>query len=255
MPPPARRRARTVLAAFGLAAGMLLTGCGATDTGTASSGFVTSGDCPQERSLVRRALDRSTLRVDVSGDGVLDTVAVASDPSAPKGCRGFVGVRVAGGSTYSNHLFRLAVPVKGLPARVEGLPDLGAAPGAEVVVDTRAAADALLAQMFTLAGDRLRVVRVPPFDDGTFIVEGAGVVYPQGTACTADGLLVHSEAALTKDGERYRVTRRTFEMRGDRLQPTAPTVETATVEAKRLLVRFPEFGRPHWAACTGEVER
>ncbi len=256
------RRLRSLLVAAALvASGTALGACGSTDTGTgtpsgaSTAEFVTSGDCPREKALVRRALARSTVRVDVSGDGVEDRVAVASDASAEQGCRGFVGVRVAGGSTYSTHLFRLAVPLKGLPARIMATPRLGDRAGAQIVVDTRAAADALLGQMFTLTGSGLRVVRVPPFRDGTFIVEGGGVVYPQGTACTADGLLVHSEAALSKDGERYRVTRRTYELLPGGLRVGDPVVQTATVRSGRLVDRFPEFGRGHWSACGGAVTR
>jgi hypothetical protein len=254
------RRLRSLLVAAALvASGTALGACGSTDTGApggaSTAPFVTSGDCPREKALVRRALARSTVRVDVSGDGVEDRVAVASDASAEQGCRGFVGVRVAGGSTYSTHLFRLAVPLKGLPARIMATPHLGDGAGAQIVVDTRAAADALLGQMFTLTGSGLRVVRVPPFRDGTFIVEGGGVVYPQGTACTTDGRLVHSEAALSKDGKRYRVTRRTYELLSDGLRVGDPEVKTGAVATRSLVQRFPEFGRPHWSACDGQVSR
>jgi hypothetical protein len=236
---------------------VMLSACGSTDTTTGSTPTpsVTSGDCPRERTLVRRALERSTLRVDVNGDGVEDRVGVASDPFAEQGCRGFVGVQVAGGATYSTHLFRLAVPLKGLPARVVATPELGDSPGAEIVVDTSAAVDALLAQMFTLTDSGLQVVQVPPFRDGTFIVEGGGVVHPQGTACTSDGRLVHSEADLSKDGDRYRVTRRTYELLPDGLRMGDPVLETGTVVTADLVERFPEFGRSHWSACGGDLDR
>jgi hypothetical protein len=247
-------RPKILLATGALLAGALtLPACGPASVQTAS--FVTSGDCAREQALVRRALDRSTLRVDVGGDGRLDKVAVASDPGAAKPCRAFVGVRVRGGSTYSTHLFPGAVPVKGLRARIVGLPRLGDAPGAQVVVDTAAAVDSVLGQMFTLAGGALRPVRVPGFGDGTFIIEGGGVVYPSGASCTSDGRLVLSEAAQSKDGERYRVTRRTYDAHGARVRLTDPVVKRATVPVDRLVVRFPEFAGPHWKACTGTVRR
>jgi hypothetical protein len=214
---------------------------------------VVSGDCPREAAVVRRALDRSPLRADVDGDGRLDTVAVASRPRAEEPCRGLVAVRLSGGSTYSNHLFPRAVPIAGLEARITGLPRLGDRPGAEIVVDTRAAADALLAQMFTLADGALRRVAVPVSDDGTFIVEGGGVIYPHGAGCTSDGRIRFSQAAQTRDGTRFRVVRRTYRPSGDRLRLTDPVTERATVPVGALLARFPEFGRPHWAACTGRV--
>lgn len=218
------------------------------------TGVVASGECPREKAVVRRALDRSSLQVDVDGDGRLDTVAVASQPDAPKPCRAFVGVRVKGGSTYSAHLIARAAPLKGLEARIVGLPRLGDDAGAEIVVDTRAAVDSLLAQMFALTDQGLREVGVPGFEDGTFIVEGGGVVYPHGAACTADGQLVLSRAAQTTDGRRFRVSRRTFEVE-DSLRLVRPTRELRTVPLDDLLDRFPEFGRPHWTACTGTVRR
>jgi hypothetical protein len=250
--------------AAALACVLLLTSCGQGDqeveqgSGQASApapGVVTSGQCEREETLVRRALDRSSLRVDVDGDGRLDEVAVASDPGADEPCRGFVGVRIQGGSTYSTHLFARAVPIEGLPARVDGLPDLGDEPGAAIVVDTRAAVDAVLGQMFTLTGGRLQRVEVPGSEDGTFIVEGGGVIYPHGAGCTADGRLVLTEAAQTRDGNAYRVTRRTYEVLGDGLRVGDVEVERETVPVDELVTRFPEFTRPHWEECTGAVRR
>jgi len=248
-------RLTTLLAsAVLLAGGPALTACGSTETTTAA--FYSSGDCAAERSLVRRALDRSTLRVDVDGDGRLDEVAVATDHDAGKRCRAFVGVRVEDGSTYSTHLHPGAVPpIEGLRARVVGLPDLGDAPGAQIVVDTRAAVDSVLAQMFTLTADGLRRVHVPVFEDGTFIVGGGGVVYPYAAACTRDGRMVLSTAEQSEDGERFRVTRRTYEVSGPRLRFSDPEVEGATVPVDELAGRFPEFAGAHWRACTGEVRR
>lgn len=242
-------RLKRVLAAGALlAGGTLFPACGSTVT---TAGVVTSGDCPREQVLVGRALDRSTLRVDVNGDGRLDRVAAASDPGAPKPCRGFVGVRVQGGSTYSTHLIPEAVPIKGLRAQIVGLPHLGDAPGAEIVVDTKAAVDSLLAQMFTLSGGALRAVSFPGFQDDTFIVEGGGVIYPYGAACTASGNLVLSQAAQTRDGKQYHVTRRTYDVRGDAIRLVDPVVTRVTVPVNRLLDQFPEFGRQHWKACSG----
>ena len=246
-------RLKSVLAAGALVAGaMTLPSCGST---LQTTSFVTSDDCPREQALVGRALDRSRLRVDVSGDGRLDKVAVASDAGAAKPCRGFVGVRVRGGSTYSTHLIPNAVPIKGLRARIVGLPQLGNRPGAQIVVDTRAAVDSVLAQMFALADGALRPVRVPEFKDGTFIVEGGGVVYPHGAGCTTDRRMVLSQASQTKDGKRFHVSRRTYEVRGKRVRFSKPEVERTTVPVNQLVNRFPEFTGPHWKACTGTVRR
>lgn len=254
-------RLRNVLATGALVVSVVaLSGCGETTQRTEpapeqTDEVVTSGDCPGEQAVVRRALDRSGLRVDVSGDGRLDEVAVASVPDAEEPCRGFVAVRVKGGSTYSTHLFERAVPIKGLPAKIIGLPELGGRPGAQIVVDTRAAVDAVLGQMFTLADGRLRVVAMPGVDDGTFIVEGGGVIYPHAAACTAEGQLVLSEAAQTRDGKRFRVTRRTYDVTGEPIRLVDPVKEKATVALDELVSSFPEFDDPHWKACEGTVRR
>lgn len=215
--------------------------------------FVTSGDCADEQRVVAQALDRSHLTADVNGDGRPDTVAVASQPGAAKPCRAFVGVRVAGGSTYSTHLVPNAVPVEGLRARVIGLPRLGGRRPAEIVVDTAGAVDAVLAQLFALGGGRLYAVpvRVPGFSGGTFIVTGGGVMFPQGAGCTADGRMVLSAAAQSADGTSFRVTRRTYQVRGQPLRLVAPVVERATVPVDQLTARFPEFAGEHWTACSG----
>lgn len=244
-------RVKSVLTAAALVAGaMALPACGPTSQTTE---FVTSGDCSREQAVVRRALDRSRVRADVSGDGRLDKVAVASEPQAAEPCRAFVGVRVQGGSTYSTHLFPGAVPLKGLRAQIVGLPHLGHRPGSQVVVDTKAAVDSLLAQMFTLVDEGLRPVHVPGFKQRTFIVEGGGVVYPHGAGCTADGRMILSMAAQTRDGREYRVTRRTYGIQGERIRLTKPVLERATVPVDQLVKRFPEFTDPHWKACTGTV--
>jgi hypothetical protein len=243
---------------------LLLTSCGQGDpeveqgseqVGAPAPGVVTSGQCEREETLVRRALDRSSIRADVDGDGRLDEVAVASDPGADEPCRGFVGVRIQGGPTYSTHLFARAVPFEGLPARIDGLPDLGDEPGAQIVVDTRAAVDAVLGQMFTLTGGRLQPVEVPGSEGGTFIVEGGGVIYPHGAGCTTDGRLVLTEAAQTRDGKNYRVTRRTYEVHGDGRRFGDAEVEREAVPVDELVNRFPEFARPHWEDCAATSPR
>lgn len=237
-----------VTASIGMVGLVAASGCGTTVQPRAQvSG---SPECPHQQAVVRRALERSHLRVDVTGDGRPDTVAAASDPGAPKPCRGFVGVRVDGGGTYSTHLIPAAVPMKGIRARVVGVPHLGRRPGADIVVDTGAAVDAVLAQMFTFSGGRLRALHVPDQPDGSFIVEGGGLIYPRGAGCTADGRLILSQAAQTNDGKRFRVTHRTYALRPGGLRFASPVVTKATVPVNRLGARFPEFVGPHWASCS-----
>ncbi|QWZ10027.1 hypothetical protein KRR39_10000 [Nocardioides panacis] len=187
--------------------------------------------------------------MDVTGDGRPDRVAAASDPGAAKPCRGFVGVRASGGGTYFVHLIPAAVPIKGIRARIVGAPRLGQRPGAEIVVDTGAAVDAVLAQMFTFSHGRLRAVRVPDQPDGSFIVEGGGLIYPRGAGCTSAGRLLLSRAAQTADRKHFRVVRRTYGLAPDGLRLTALAAKQDTVPLRRLGERFPEFVGPHWTAC------
>lgn len=250
-------RPKILLRAGALLAGVLtVAACGpAVQTTSQASDqaarFVVSGTCHREQALVRRALDRSDIRADVNGDGRLDRVAVAWDFGAAKPCRAFVGVRVKGGTTYSTHLIPQAAPIRGLRPEIVGLPRLGSGHRAEIVVDTKAAVDAQVAQLFTLAGGRLQAVAVPGYPDRAFIVEGGGVIYPRGAGCTVDRRVVLSSAEQTRDGKSYRVTRRTYEVRGEQLRLVTPVVERATVPVGLLLKRFPEFGGPHWTACGG----
>jgi hypothetical protein len=228
---------------------LVAAGCGAESDPTAQ--VADRPQCPHQQAVVAGALHRSHLQVDVSGDGKPDTVAAASDPGAAKPCRGFVAVRTFGGGVHAAHLIPNAVPIRSIRARIIGVPRLGDRAGADIVVDTGAAADAVLAQLFTFTGGRLRAVHVPGQPNGSFIVVGGGVVFPRGAGCTRDGRLIVSHAAQTADHHSFRVTRRTYPLRPDGLGFTQPDVTRATVPMNQLGVRFPEFVGPHWRACSG----
>lgn len=219
-----------------------------------ASPVVTSGDCPGEARLVRRALAHSTLRVDVGGDARLDTVAVRTDHSAGRRCRVLVGVQVRGGRTYSTHLAPSAVPRQGFRARIVALPILGNARGAEIAVDTRFLADATLAQLVTLTGHGLERVAVPGRRDGNVVVDGGGTTHPQGADCTRRGALILSRAA-ERAGGRFRVVSRTYPARSEPLRFLRPRVRRAVVPVGRLDSHFPEFVAPNFGACTGWVRR
>lgn len=205
--------------------------------------------CAAQREVVLRSLDRSHLRVDVTGDGKPDTVAVASDAGAAKPCRGLVAVRTHG-TVYSAHLIPAAVPVKGFRAGIVGLPRLGRHPGVTLVVDTRAMVDAELAQLFTYSDGRLRAVRVPGRQDGSFIVEGGGVMFPHAARCTASGGFVVSEAAQVQHGRRFQVTRRVYRLDRAGARLSALAAQEASVPSSQLGRRFPEFAGTHWQSCT-----
>lgn len=233
-----------------LAAAALLAGCGTATTPNITRARPPAVQCPGQQAAVMRALARSTTHADVTGDGRADTVAAISAPGAAKPCRGIVAVRVAGDGVLSRHLIPAAVPIRGIRARLVGFPYLGDRPGAEIVVDTGAAADAVLAQMFTVVDGRLRAMRVPDQPDGSFIMVGGGVVVPRGAGCTPGGRLVLVRAAQTLDGKHFRVVRRTFSVAADGVRFTRRSVTRATVPVKQLASRFPEFAGAHWQACT-----
>jgi hypothetical protein len=218
---------------------------------TAASAYTlhTSTDCPAEERLARRALAKTDVRVDVDGDGRRDKVAVITDGNAAPACRAFVAVRVRGGDGYSNALDRSAVPPPGVNARLEALPDLGNDPGSEIVIDTRAKVDGILSQLFTLTADGLTRVPMPAFEDGNFYVEGAGVTYPRGASCSGKGAMILSMATALDHG-RYEVTRHVYPVKGDALRLTGPRMSVARVPGERLVDEFPEFGAPHFTACS-----
>jgi hypothetical protein len=209
----------------------------------------TGTDCPAEERLARRALARTGVRVDVDGDGRRDRVAVITNPGAGPSCRVFVAVKVRGGDGYSDALDSSAVPPRGVNARIEAFPDLGNDPGAEIVVDTRAKVDGIFAQLFTLTTDGLTRVQMPAFEDGNFYVEGAGVTYPRAASCTGKGAMILSMATAL-DHDRYEVTRHVYPVKGDALGLTGPRMSVATVHGERLVAEFPEFGAPHFTACS-----
>jgi len=212
---------------------------------------VTGSTCARESALVGAALRRDEgVPADVDGDGAPDRVVVAADEHGEPGCRAFVGVRTATGTTYSTAMgdvFGRRLPP--FPPEVIGVPVLGRGTGAEIVVDTHARADGALAQLFTLTDAGLVQVMVPGGEDGTFLVEGGGISAPQGAGCRADGTLVVSGAAI--HGQSFDVTQRSYSLTGDRLSETGST--TRKVPGNDLAKQFPEFLGPHFKACGGEV--
>ena len=236
-----------------LAAGLLLVGVtGLSGCGTGArprAEVVVPSPCAGQREVVLRALDQSPLHVDVTGDGKPDTVAAVSDATAPKPCRGLVAVRTDG-AVHIAHLIPAAVPIEGVSARVVGVPRLGRHRGAAIVVDTGAAVDAVLAQLFTFTNRGLHPVNVPGEPDGSFIVEGGGLMFPHAARCTGNGRLVVSQAMQTQDGRRFKVTRRVYELDRAGLRLSLLAVQRATVPLRRLGSRFPEFAGDHWQACT-----
>lgn len=215
---------------------------------TPSSDVQTSTDCRAEERLARRGVRHPDARVDVDGDKRRDRVAVVTDIDARRACRVFVVVKVRGGDAYSAALDRSAVPHRGVRAKLAALPDLGDDAGAEIVVDSRKKTDGILAQLFTLTRDGLERVPMPAFEDGNFYVEGGGVTYPRGASCNARGAMILSMAVL--DHGRYEVTRHVYPVRGDQLRLTGPRIKVAHIAGDRLVERFPEFGSPHFTACS-----
>lgn len=213
---------------------------------------VTGSTCPHEGALAGAALRREEgVPADVDGDGAPDRVVVAVDDHGAPGCRAFVGVRTASGSTYSTAMAAFSARPLPFPPDVIGVPVLGKGTGAEIVVDTHARADGALAQLFTLTDGGLVRVPVPGGEDSGFLVEGGGISAPHGAGCRADGTLVLSEAQI--HGQSFDVTQRSYSLTGDRLSESGST--TKQVPANDLAKRFPEFLSPHFTACDGQVQR
>ena len=217
--------------------------------------ILTGTKCAGEARLVKAALDSDWQPADVDGDGRLDRVAVATDHSAGRACRAFVGLRTAAGTTYATALDRTAVPPRGVAAEVIGVPDLGMDGRAEIVVDTHRLADSALSQLFTLANAGLVRVHAPAFEDGTLVVEGGGVTYPRGAGCTGRGALVLSMALL--HGDTYEVARHVYPVvnpaNGGPLRLGDPRITSVDVPAGQLADRFWEFVSPHFQRCGGEL--
>lgn len=215
---------------------------------------VTGTSCPHEEQAVDRALRRDFLTADVDGDGAPDRVAGVFDEGARPGCRAFVAVRTANGSTYSAAVAASPGVVSGPPfgPDVIGLPRLGAGPAQWIVVDTHARADGAWARLYTLTSEGLVLVEVPGSPDGGFYVEGGGVTAPQGADCTASGGLVVSSAQAR--GTAFEVTRRVFPV-GEDGTLGQPQTSRRQVVGSRLVARYPEFGSGHFSACGGAVPR
>lgn len=213
---------------------------------------VTDGSCAKTTALVDRALRQGGVPADVDGDGATDQVVIAVDKNGEPGCRTFLGVRTAAGTTYSTAMPDATPEPLPFPAEVIGVPQLGDAPGAEIVVDTHARADGAYAQLYTLTDSGLRLVSVPGTEDDSFLVEGGGVTAPYGAGCRSNGDLLLSNAAAR--GRDFEVTQRVYSLRGDRLVEMQPP-STSEVSGNDLIRQFPEFASPHFAACDGAVRR
>ncbi|MDQ1602979.1 MAG: hypothetical protein QOE01_824 [Actinomycetota bacterium] len=210
---------------------------------------VASGQCPNGVGVALTAVEGAAGRADIDGDGVPDTVALGRDSSAAPQCSWFVVVQTAGDTVYSAPFDRSALPPHGFPPRIVAFPMLGHDAGAEVVVDTRAGADATVAQLFTFAGGKLVHVADPTSRDGNLILDGGGVNYPRATGCTADGLLTEISAASTGRAT-FAVTESRLVLSGERLREVRHHV-TRHVPGKQLVARFPALRGYDFGPCTG----
>jgi hypothetical protein len=211
----------------------------------------TPGGCANEAAIASapNLLRPGSLRGDVDGDGKPDTVRIALDPSGANGCRAFVVVRLARGSTLTAPIPQWE-PTPVLPApHLNSLARIDSVPGDEVVIDVAAGASTQFEGVYTYSAPGLAPVTATgtPFD-GLFAY-GGSVGHLDGEACTPRGSIVISGA--TERGVspvRYKVVRRFFRP-GAGVLIYRPSRTQRKVLRLRTLQRLPEFSGAPFAGC------
>ena len=216
-----------------------------------------AADCSNEVSVAADpARQLGTSRAaDVDGDGVIDTVALASDPAGPEGCTTFV-VADLGDSVVAEPVWE-AGPEGGLPQpRLHGLTDIDGRPGNEILVDEAAGASTQFVGAFVVVdGDLERVtIEGGVGEDGDGLDDlfpfGSSVGHIEAVDCVGEQVVVSTATPSSDQNEQangiYEVERRFYEFDGATLE----TVETERVEAPvDRLNDFPEFGSAPFASC------
>jgi hypothetical protein len=194
-----------------------------------------------------------SLRGDVDGDGLPDTVRIAVDPAGGVGCQAFVVLQTASGARTAARTAAAisqweSTPV--LPApHLRSLAQIDAVPGGEIVIDVAAGASTQFEGVYTLSqGDLVSLtVKGAPFS-GLFAY-GGSVGHLDGEACSQGGEVVVSSATFKgPSGTRYKVVRRFF-------RPAVGALQYIRGRTQRQLVRLsqlpglPEFSGPPFAGC------
>jgi hypothetical protein len=197
---------------------------------------------PAQASL----LGPGSLRGDVDGDGVPDTVRIAIDPRGPAGCRAFVVVTTAAGATAAAISQWESTPA--LPApHLNSLVRIDAAGGDEIVVDVTAGASTQFEGVYTYSEGKVVPLRVSGFPFTGLFPYGGSVGHLDGEACTS-GMVVVSSAVASGPGLRYAVVRRFFHP-GDGDLVLAGSLTEHRVLRPPSLTGLPEFSGAPFAGC------
>jgi hypothetical protein len=209
------------------------------------------GGCANQAAIAStpNLLRPGSLRGDVDGDGTADTVRIALDPSGATGCRAFVVVRLAGGSTVTAPIPQWE-PTPVLPApHLNSLARIDSVPGDEVVIDVAAGASTQFEGVYTYSAPGLTPVTATGTPFNGLFAYGGSVGHLDGEACTRRGTVVISGA--TERGVspvRYKVVRRFFRP-GAGVLIYRPSLTQRKVLRLRKLQRLPEFFGAPFAGC------
>ena len=219
-----------------------------------------SEDCSNEAAIAADPARQvgTSLRADLDGDGVEDTLRLAADPAGPEGCSNFVVAELGAGDVVSAPVWEIG-PEGGLPEpQIHGVADLDGRPGAEIIVDEAAGASTQFVGAFMVVdGDLERITVRGGLDSAT----GAGIedLFPYGGSaghieavdCAGDGRVVVSTGAPSSDQAEmaegiYEVERRFFTF-DDATLTLAETVRTELPIDE--LQEFPEYSASPFGSC------
>jgi hypothetical protein len=188
-----------------------------------------------------------SLRGDVDGDGVPELVRIAVDPRGAEGCRAFVVARLASGAVAAP--IPQWEPSPSLPApHLNGLAQIDAAPGGEIVVDVGAGASTQFEGIYTYRGSTLAPLAIQGAAFDGLLPYGGSVGHLDGQACTPDGVVVSTALVKGVAGVHYSVLRKFFRPVDGGLIYEPSRSEHLVVPA-RALQKLPEFAGGPFAGC------
>ena len=200
-------------------------------------------DCPNQDSVTNGARSPGSLSGDVDGDGSDDRVFLAVDADAPEGCKAFLVAETEGGALAEeisdpDISFDLGLPT------LEGITQVDARPGAEVVVRILSGASTLFVGLFTVNEGELERIEIEGDTQyGNLFPSGGSVGHLEGSDCIEDGIVV--SLAVPK-GKGYDVTRTFYSLTATRAEPTGSATEFVR---PRSLNRYPEFAGVPFSTC------
>lgn len=217
-----------------------------------------TADCPNEAAVAEDPARQTgpSSRADVDGDGIQDTVRLASDPTGPEGCTSFLVVDLGDVSIISAPVWEVGRE-GGLPQpRIHGFANIDGQPGDEILVDEAAGASTQFVGAFVhVDGDLERVTarggvspEAGPFQD--LFAYGGSVGHIEAVDCSTEGVVVStavpSGEAAGGGSVAYEVERRFFAFDGAVLEEEQSETKTVRIEE---LDRFPEYAAGPFGSC------